>query len=291
LGAPCIDTSRHGRYVPSVVLRIFADLFGLWLAGCVIYIAASYVHAFWHRRAAVPLGLLLKAALRELLACALLLPFWPLWMIMGASYQIDHQGQHDPEQRGNPVILLHGFAMNRTNWIWLGRRLAARGIGPLYGTSYFSPQPVRRSAQQLAQFIASVCEHERVQRVDIVAHSLGGTVARYYIERLGGARHVHRLVTIGAPHRGTAIAQFGPLIPSAKDSRIDSPLYAEMGPVIAREGLMYTSIWSRSDAIIEPPESSSIAPAGEDRVFDDLGHLSLLLSSRVIDTVAERLKA
>ena len=64
-----------------------------------------------------------------------------------------------------------------------------------------------------------------------------------------------------------------------------------MGPVIAREGLQYTSIWSRADAIIEPPESASIAPAGEDRVFDDLGHLSLLLSSRVIDTVAERLKA
>jgi pimeloyl-ACP methyl ester carboxylesterase len=274
-----------------VALRIFAGLLGLLLTGCVLFIAVSYVHAFWHRHAAVPFLLLVRAALGELFACLLLLPFWPLWTIMGASYQIDHEGEHEPNQRGNPVILLHGFAMNRTNWIWLGRRLAARGIGPLYGTSYFSPQPVRRSAQQLADYIESVRAQERAQRVDIVAHSLGGTVARYYIERLGGARHVHRLVTIGSPHRGTAVAHFGPLIPSARDSRIDSPLYAEMGPVIAREGLMYTSIWSRSDAIIEPPESSSIAPAGEDRVFDDLGHLSLLLSSRVIDTVAERLKA
>jgi triacylglycerol esterase/lipase EstA (alpha/beta hydrolase family) len=292
LAAARIDTTRHDRYVPSVAMRIVAAWLGLWLTGCVSYIVVTYVHAFWHRRALVPLAVLIKAALRELLACALLLPFWPLWLIVGASYRIKHEGEPAPQRaRPNPVILLHGFAMNRTNWIWLGRRLAARGIGPLYGTSYFSPQTVKRSAQQLARFIESVRQRERAQRVDIVAHSLGGTVARYYIERLGGAKHVHRLVTIGSPHHGTTLAHFGTLFPSARESRVDSPLYAEMGPVIAREGLMYTSIWSRADAIIEPPESASIVPAGEDRVFDDLGHLSLLLSARVIDTVAERLKA
>jgi pimeloyl-ACP methyl ester carboxylesterase len=275
-----------------VPLRIVEVLLGLVVAGCFLFVVTSYVHAFWYRHAAVSLGSLVKAALREFLACALLLPFWPLWLIVGASYQAKHEGEREPsDPRHNPVILLHGFGMNRTNWIWLGRRLAGRGVGPLYGTSYFSPQPIRRSAHELAEFIEYVRAREDVERVDIVAHSLGGTVARYYIERLGGDKYVQRLVTIGSPHRGTALAHFGRLIPSAEELRIDSPFYVEMGPVIAREGLRYTSIWSRSDAIIEPPESSSIAPAGEDCVFDDLGHLSLLLSSRVIDIVAERLKA
>ena len=276
-----------------MVSRIVAALAGLLLAACIFYVVVSYVHAFWYRRALVPLSSLVKAATREFFACALLLPFWPLWLLVGASYEAAHTAEHDTDEkkRHNPVVLLHGFAMNRTNWIWLGRRLAARGIGPLYGTSYFSPQTIKRSARHLQQFVESVLAKEGGERVDIVAHSLGGMVARYYIERLDGAKRVHRLVTIGSPHRGTAIAHFGPLIPSAQESRIDSPLYAEMGPVIAREGLSYTSIWSRADAIIEPPESASLAPAGEDRVFDDLGHLSLLLSPRVIDTVAERLRA
>jgi triacylglycerol esterase/lipase EstA (alpha/beta hydrolase family) len=150
---------------------------------------------------------------------------------------------------------------------------------------------VKRSAEQLRAFIDMIRGREGAERVDIVAHSLGGMVARYYIERLDGAKHVQRLITIGSPHHGTAMAQFGPFIPSARESRADSPWYAEMGPFLAREGLAYTSIWSRSDAIIEPPESSSIAPAGEDRVFDDLGHLSLLLSTRVIDAIVERLRA
>jgi triacylglycerol esterase/lipase EstA (alpha/beta hydrolase family) len=275
-----------------VVLRIGASLLGLLLAGILFYVVVSYVHAFWHRRARVPLTTLVKAALRETGACLLLLPFWPLWMIVGASYEAAHEGAHDrARQNRNPVILLHGFAMNRTNWIWLGRRLAARGIGPLYGTSYFSPQSVRRSARRLADFVEEVLAREDGARVDIVAHSLGGVVARYYIERMDGAKRVRHLVTIGSPHQGTAVAHFGPLIPSALESRRGSALLAEIGPLAAREGISYTSIWSRSDAIIEPPESSSIVPAGEDRVFDDLGHLSLLLSPRVLDSVAERLKA
>jgi len=271
-----------------VILRIVASASALLCAGCIFYVVTTYTHAFWHRRL-TPLAALVRAALVEFAACMLLLPFWPLWFLIGATYEVTHAGRGPARGPRHPVVLLHGFAMNRTNWIWLGRRLARRGIGPLYATSYFSPQPVRRSAEHLARFIARVRERQGCERVDIVAHSLGGTVARYYIEHLGGAAHVGRLVTIGSPHRGTHIARLGAVIPSALESRIDSDFYAELGPPVARAGLTYTSVWSRSDAIIEPPESASIAPVGEDYVFDDLGHLSLLLSPRVLDTVAARL--
>ncbi|MDB4970010.1 MAG: lipase [Myxococcales bacterium] len=258
---------------------------------CSFYVVTSYTHAFWHRRAHTPTSNLVRAAFVELFACMLLLPFWPLWLIIGATYEATHEGEGTARGTRNPVVLLHGFAMNRTNWIWLGRRLAKRGIGPLYGTSYFSPQPVRRSAEQLARFIAGVRAREGCQRVDIVAHSLGGVVARYYIEHLGGHEHIGRLVTIGSPHKGTLVARLGSFMPSARESVADSPFYTELGPLAARDGIQYTSVWSRADAIIEPPESASIAPVGEDRVFENLGHLSLLLSPRVLDCVADRLRA
>ncbi len=56
-------------------------------------------------------------------------------------------------------------------------------------------------------------------------------------------------------------------------------------------GLPYTSIWSRSDSIIVPAAAASIAPAGEDCVLDDLGHLSLLASRRVVELIVARLRA
>jgi pimeloyl-ACP methyl ester carboxylesterase len=275
-----------------VVLRIVASALAVLLAACVFYVVTSYTHAFWHRRRLTPaVPNLVKAALREFAACLLLLPFWPLWLLIGSSYTHPHVPQRAERGKRRPVVLLHGFAMNRTNWIWLGRRLAERGIGPLYGTSYFSPQSVRRSADHLARFIAYVREREGCEQVDIIAHSLGGVVARYYIERMSGARHVGHLVTIGSPHKGTAIARLGAYIPSAKETRHGSAFYADLGPLMARDGVSYTSVWSRADAIIEPPESASIVPAGEDCVFDDLGHLSLLLSPRVLARVVERLAA
>jgi pimeloyl-ACP methyl ester carboxylesterase len=51
--------------------------------------------------------------------------------------------------------------------------------------------------------------HELIKRevgggqADIVAHSFGGLVARYYIQKLGGAPRVRKLFTMGTPHRGS----------------------------------------------------------------------------------------
>jgi triacylglycerol esterase/lipase EstA (alpha/beta hydrolase family) len=257
----------------------------LFAVGCALYVAASYALAFGARGARG--ARLLRAALVELATTLLLMPLWPLWLLVGATYEARHEGEGRARGRRHPVILIHGFAMNRTNWVWLGARLAARGVGPLYGTTYFWPQRVRLSARHLGDFVERVLAREDAKRVDIVAHSLGGIVARYYIERLGGARRVGRLVTIGSPHRGTALARLG-MVPSARELREGSELLGELGGPPAGE-VEYTSVWSRADAVIQPPESSSIAPAGSDRVFDDLGHLSLLLSPRVLAAVAERL--
>ncbi len=40
----------------------------------------------------------------------------------------------------------------------------------------------------------------------LVAHSMGGLVARYFCEHLGGADITRELITLGTPHRGTAKA-------------------------------------------------------------------------------------
>ena len=37
----------------------------------------------------------------------------------------------------------------------------------------------------------------------LVCHSMGGLVARYFLEHLGGAAITRRLITLGTPHRGS----------------------------------------------------------------------------------------
>ncbi|MFG2296641.1 hypothetical protein [Streptomyces sp. NPDC048603] len=43
----------------------------------------------------------------------------------------------------------------------------------------------------------------RDARVVLVCHSLGGLVARHYVERLGGHEVTRRVITLGTPHRGS----------------------------------------------------------------------------------------
>lgn len=251
---------------------------GALCVGSLGYVLATY--ALLAARGA-PKARLLRAATVEWLATMLLLPLWPLWWLLGESYE-------RTSGSGRPIILLHGLGMNRTNWLWLGRRLAARGLGPLYGTTYFSPQTIERSAQKLQAFVAGVLAREGPEdgRVDIVAHSMGGVVARYFIEKLGGAAQIGRLITIGSPHRGTLLGRMG-LVPGARQLHHNSPFYEHIASYSTE--VAYASVWSRADALVAPPESASIEPAGRDFVFTDLGHLSMLVSPRVLDVVAERL--
>lgn len=57
-----------------------------------------------------------------------------------------------------------------------------------------------RFAERLAEFIDKVLEATGAQKVDIVAHSMGGVVARSAIKNYGVANKVRRLITVGTPN-------------------------------------------------------------------------------------------
>ena len=59
------------------------------------------------------------------------------------------------------------------------------------------------TAQKLKEKIDEVKTKTGLPSVDLVAHSMGGLVARYYIEGDGYENDVNQLVTLGTPHRGS----------------------------------------------------------------------------------------
>jgi triacylglycerol lipase len=109
-----------------------------------------------------------------------------------------------------PVVLVHGlFGFDRIGVP--GAKLHYfRGI-----TSHLATLGCHAHAVRLPAW-ASVPERARAlvdkidalphDRVDIVAHSLGGLDARYALAKLGLAKKVRALVTVGTPHRGTPLA-------------------------------------------------------------------------------------
>jgi pimeloyl-ACP methyl ester carboxylesterase len=66
---------------------------------------------------------------------------------------------------------------------------------------------IRHAAERLAETIAErlVVLDSYVGRAEVivVAHSMGGLVARWWLDRLGGAERCRGLVTLGTPYRGS----------------------------------------------------------------------------------------
>jgi triacylglycerol lipase len=130
-----------------------------------------------------------------------------------------------------PVVLVHGLAANMVdNWGTMAPLLADNGFcvyAFTYGTDPGEPyigglQAMEQSAPQLATFVNRVLAATRARKVDLVGHSEGTVMPRYYMEFLGGAAKVDKYVMLTPIWHGTnvlgaaAIEQLGrELDPSA----------------------------------------------------------------------------
>ncbi len=112
-----------------------------------------------------------------------------------------------------PVILVHGTTENRlSNWSGLGPRLANEGFcvfAPNYG--YYNNIPalnyIEQNAAELSAYVDSVlAKYPGVSKVDIVGHSQGGMMPRYYIKFLGGQNKVNRLIGLAPSNQGTTLS-------------------------------------------------------------------------------------
>ncbi len=69
------------------------------------------------------------------------------------------------------------------------------------------PYEWRMSNVETAKLLRTRIEEIKIQtnwpKVDIVAHSMGGLVAREYIETLNGGKNIDQLITLGTPHNGS----------------------------------------------------------------------------------------
>jgi triacylglycerol lipase len=119
-----------------------------------------------------------------------------------------------PGPRGPPlpVVLVHGlFGFDRIGVP--GARLhyfrgIARHLESLGCHAHAVRLPRAASVPERAKQLVAKIEALPHERIDIIAHSLGGLDARYALSKLGLARRVRALVTIGTPHHGTPLASF-----------------------------------------------------------------------------------
>ena len=154
-----------------------------------------------------------------------------------------------------PVVLVHGLFGHPTNFAELRRQLARRGIRRFSSFAYLPRTDYQRLARDLEAHVREVCRVTGSPRADVVGHSLGGLVARYFVQT-SGASLVRRLVTLGTPY----LAHENP----------------------AQE----LAIFAGSDPLVPPPRDAVRRRA---LVLGACGHLALLTDTRACAAVARHL--
>jgi pimeloyl-ACP methyl ester carboxylesterase len=186
-----------------------------------------------------------------------------------------------PAQR--TVVLVHGYLANRSTLLPLAGYLRWRGLRQVLAFNYPSSAGVERGAIALRDYLR---RHVRGGRIDLVCHSLGGLVARVYLQQLGGARRVDRCITLGTPHRGT-YNSYWVASRVGRELRPDSPLLSRLEASHPQAGqVRFLSVVAGSDNLVVP----RVFAAHEEVVrIPELGHVGMLFSHRVLHLVADRL--
>jgi triacylglycerol esterase/lipase EstA (alpha/beta hydrolase family) len=202
----------------------------------------------------------------------------------------DNWNCHVSAQHPYPVVLVHGTIANQAlSWQALSPMLANAGYC-VYGFNYgatsltfghvFGLGPIPQSAAQLATFVSKVLAATGAPKVDIVGHSQGGMMPRYYLKFLGGAPKVNVLVGLAPSNYGTNLEGFTALygalsssIPGLSFSTLGAPSFDQQfvgssflatlnrgGDTLP--GVKYVVIESRYDEVVTPYTNAFLHGAG-----------------------------
>jgi predicted esterase YcpF (UPF0227 family) len=188
---------------------------------------------------------------------------------------------------GRPILLIHGYLHDSSAWTYLKRKLQQAGFGPIYCLNLGYPF---RSIRDYGEKVVQKAEHieKETQRHDLIliGHSMGGLVSSWYATRLAKRGTVTDVITIGSPLAGTHVAKFG-LGRDAREMELGSALVRELQEEIRKsDPTRFYHIGTKTDQLVIP-NTSAIVEGHPERQFivEDIGHLTLLFSPRIANTI------
>ena len=186
---------------------------------------------------------------------------YPVVLVNGTFANMD-----DNWQTASPILANHGYCVFAFNYG------GTSATSPIQGTG-----DIAASAATLSSFVNQVLADTGASKVDLVGHSQGGMMPRYYINFLGGASKVSTFVALAPSNYGTTLDGLtvlagylgaSSLINSGLNSVCAACVQQEQGsaflanlnvtPTVA--GVNYTVIESVDDEVVTP-YTNALLPA------------------------------
>ncbi|MCP9834743.1 triacylglycerol lipase [Cyanobium sp. Aljojuca 7A6] len=190
-----------------------------------------------------------------------------------------------------PLVLVHGLFDTPRVFERLERRLAGRRE-PLLLPALplrFGIAPIQTSAQRLAGHIEAAFGGS--ETIDILGFSMGGVIARTWIQLMGGHVRTRRFLSLGSPQQGTLTAQPWPrpLLAGVADLKLGSALLRQLNADLTTlQGIDCSSYGTATDLMVLPGWHG-VLPIGPRRMLPVWSHQQLLRHPAALDPVVEDL--
>ena len=149
--------------------------------------------------------------------------------------------------------------------------------------------PIAEAAELLGGHIEAAFGQE--QPVDLLGFSMGGVIARSWIQLLGGHRRTRRFISVGSPQQGTLTAQPWPgrVFSGIADLRWGSALLEQLNRNLdSLERIECHSFYSALDLVVLPGWRA-VLPVGARSMLPVLTHPQLLRDQAAIRPLAREL--
>ncbi|MFG1777387.1 lipase family alpha/beta hydrolase [Micromonospora sp. NPDC049048] len=207
---------------------------------------------------------------------------------------------------GNPVIVVGGLTGISIAYEPIAARLRADGhqvfIYQLPGLGFGD---IRDSARDFSGFVDRIRAATGASRVDVVGHSEGGLVSRWYIKFLGGTEAVGRYVSLGSPQQGTYLANILNVVGlnncagvvACRQMSIGSDFLTELNAGDDTPGAVrWTTVRSWQDELVRPVDNATLADGAANVLIQSacplrvVGHLGLVLDGTTYTVVRQALR-
>jgi triacylglycerol lipase len=148
---------------------------------------------------------------------------------------------------------------------------------------------IEEAAMQLAAQIDAA--YPGSQPLDVLGFSIGGVIARTWIQRLGGQQRTRRFLSVGSPHQGTLMAQPWPgrVFRGLADLKRHSPLLHDLNNNLSSlNGVACHSFYSVLDLAVIPGWQA-VLPIGERTMLPVATHPQLMRDPAALRPLSQEL--
>jgi len=189
------------------------------------------------------------------------------------------------------IVLVHGIFNTGHILFWMKRKLEQCGF-VCFSPSLW-PFDGRKGIEEASKNLKERIDKRfgESEKISLIGFSMGGIVARYYLQELGGSLRVDNFFSIATPHKGSYWAYFPYPTKGVKQLRPNSNFLQQLekGESSLRNVKLF-SYWTPLDTSIVP-SSSSYWKIAKNKKFLSLLHLFIIFNRKVTSEIILELQS